>query len=65
MDMFTYSAVRNKRPNSLQVVQKLSGHSIKNKEKCSIGYVKWECTGDVSLKEFSTSCCIVIFFVTL
>ena len=33
--MFTYSAVRNKRPNSLQVVHKLSGRSIKNKEKFS------------------------------
>ena len=34
--MFTYSAVRNKRPNSLQTCgTKLSGHSIKNTEKFS------------------------------
>ena len=32
--MFTYSAVRNKRPNSLQTCgTKLSGHSIQNTEK--------------------------------
>ena len=34
--MFTYCAVRNKRSNSLQTCgTKLSGHSIKNTEKCS------------------------------
>ena len=41
--MFIYSAaVRNKRPNSLEVVQKLSGLSIKNKEMFSKGYAIWE-----------------------
>ena len=34
--MFTYSAVRNKRPNSLQTCgTELNGHSINNTEKCS------------------------------
>ena len=62
--MVTYSAVRNKRPNSLQVVQKLSGHSIMNKEKLSKGDAKWEKVMRVrrNLNEFNTSCCIVLFF---
>ena len=34
--------MRNKRPNSLQVVQKLSGGSIKNEEKFSKSYAEWK-----------------------
>ena len=34
--------MRNRRPISLQAVQELSGRSIKNKEKFSKGYAKWE-----------------------
>ena len=55
--MLTYSAVRNKRPNSLHVVQKLSGWSIKNKEKFSICQMGM---GDVSTQEFKRIQCVML-----
>ena len=47
------------------MVQKLSGRSIKNKEKLSKVMPNGKAKGDVSTQEFQslhTSCCIVLFF---